>query len=729
MRVPLLNKKSLWHYALALSLAYAFLSNIFTYSALQAQNPLEPPHSQATKNRSQTSQESVAPISSTVEKTNENSATFPVPNESALILRTPSLSFLDSSFSTILEHSIDAKISVLSSLRLTSYRRILNSLDLHRPAGLAVWYASSPQFVLFLPINRDKFATFAADLKKISSLNASLDRSKQIVSFTSPSQAQQTYVAKQIANDYLVIAKNDVDLDETFKNSIYPPSISPELREPFVSVDVTPRGLELLRERSEDLEKALQTFFQTANLPKDMIEQLSLESALTTLSERVADFRLDVATDDFGLYASLQTEVAPGQGSNQLFDYPFTYPLNLSADRFFTVLPEVETSIAGQADLPQSLSSTLPPPFNRVRFVEYSLGLPTAQELAAESWLFFLEVDDSELFAQEMIVPRAREIGRYIGSKQVADAASQILGSAAERRLARQTARRTPSRRLASPERAAEIGETIGGTIGALIGEKAGEESAMKEYRLNGYKMYVSDLETFARQSALMKAEKEGRYVPLSDGLPFSPIDALISAIRNDGQLQNAILATANAQAQNLAQSPLLAQKGYLVILDKHTLLYGLGNQELLKLAINNYRATKESNVRYLSLASSSDSMEVLQNLGKHIPDPSNVNIVGSTRIDLAGSLTYYKWLRHFYIPQAPELNLDLPSDSSKILLISSIKPPFNLQRAAIPFSTINHLLDALEARDAISRLLIPQQHSSPNSSEEETDFDFEFED
>ena len=121
--------------------------------------------------------------------------------------------------------------------------------------------------------------------------------------------------------------------------------------------------------------------------------------------------------------------------------------------------------------------------------------------------------------------------------------------------------------------------------------------------------------------------------------------------------------------------------------------------------------------------------MEVLQNLGKHIPDPSNVNIVGSTRIDLAGSLTYYKWLRHFYIPQAPELNVDLPSDSSKILLISSIKPPFNLQRAAIPFSTINHLLDALEARDAISRLLIPQQHSSPNSSEEETDFDFEFED
>ena len=121
--------------------------------------------------------------------------------------------------------------------------------------------------------------------------------------------------------------------------------------------------------------------------------------------------------------------------------------------------------------------------------------------------------------------------------------------------------------------------------------------------------------------------------------------------------------------------------------------------------------------------------MEVLQSLGKHIPDPSDVNIVGSTRIDLAGALTYYKWLRHFYIPQAPELQLELPSDSSKILLISSIKPPFNLQRAAIPYTTINHLLDSLGARDSIRHLFIPQQHSSHNSTEEETDFDFEFED
>ena len=729
MRVSLFDKHSLWHSALALSLAYAFLANNFTFALTHTQTSSGPPLPQTAKRISQTTQEGITSISQSADKQYEDVGNFPIPSESALVLKTPSLSFFDSSLSTILEQSMDAKISVISSLRLTSYRSILNSLDLHRPAGLAIWYASSPQFVLLLPINRGQFSTFAADLKKISSLNASVDRSKQIVSFTIPPQDQQTYVAKQIANDYLAIAKSDVDLDETFKNLASPSSTSPEIKESFVSVEVTPRGLKLLSERSEDLEKTLQTFCQTVNLPKEKIEQLSVNSLLSTLSEKVANFRLDVATDDFGLYTSLQTEIIPDQKSNQLFDYPFTYPLNLSADRFFTVLPEVETSIAGQADLPRSLSSTLPPPFNRVRFVEYSLGLPTAQELAAESWLFYLEVDDSELFAQEMIVPRAREIGRYIGSKQVADAASQILGSAAERRLARQTSRRTPSRRLASPERATEIGETLGSAIGGLIGEKAGEESAMKEYRLNGYKMYVSDLETFARQSALMKAEKEGRYVPLSDGLPFSPIDALISAIRNDGQLQNVILATANDQAQNLTQSPLLAQKGYLVILDKHTLLYGLGNQELLKLAINNYRATKEPSVRYLSLAQSSDTMEVLQSLGKHIPDPSDVNIVGSTRIDLAGSLTYYKWLRHFYIPQAPELQLELPSDSSKILLISSIKPPFNLQRAAIPYTTINHLLDSLGARDSIRHLFIPQQHSSHNSTEEETDFDFEFED
>ena len=723
MRISLLDKQCLWHYVLGLCLTYAFLSCCFLSSVTQAQNASDRAASPSIQGRA------IASKSSSADKTKENGVIFPIPNESALVLKTPSLSYLDSSVSTILGQAMNAKISVLSSLRLTSYRSILNSLDLNRPVGLAIWYASSPQFVLLLPVNRGNFVSFATNLKKVSSLDAAIDKSKQIIRITIASQGQQTYIAKQITNDYIAIADSNVDIDATFKNATYPSSTSPEIQAPFLSVEVTPRGLQLLPERSEELKNTAKKFFQNANLPQDLLKRLSIDSALSALSDKVASIRLDVATDVFGLYTSLQTEIIPSQNSNQLFDYPFTSPLNLSADRFFTVLPEVEMSIAGQADLPLSLSSTLPPPFNRIRFVEYALGLPTDQELAAESWLFYLEVDDSELFAQEMIIPRAREIGRYIGSKQVADVASQLLGSAAERRLARQTARRVPNRHLASPERAAEMGETIGGAIGGLIGEKAGEESAMKEYRLNGYKMYVSDLETFARQSALMKAEKEGRYFPMSDGLPFSPVDALISAIRNDGQLQNAILATANYQAENFVQSPLIAQKGYLVILDKHTLLYGLGNQELLKLAVNNYRAMQEPNVHYLSLGSSSDSIEALQNLGKQIPAPANTNIVGSTRIDLAGSLTYYKWLRHFYIPQAPELNVELPSESSKILIISSIKPPFNLQRASIPYSTVNHLLDAFDARNSISRYFVPQQHPSSNSSDEETEFDFEFED
>ncbi len=325
-----------------------------------------------------------------------------------------------------------------------------------------------------------------------------------------------------------------------------------------------------------------------------------------------------------------------------------------------------------------------------------------------------------------------------MGSKQAADAASQLFGTMAERRLARQNASRrpVPERRRANPERAAEVGGTLGSLIGGLVGESVGEETAMKEHRINGFRTYVSDIETYVRQTALMKAEKEGNYsssgASAIKSAAFSPAEALISIIQNDGELQRKLLQSANEEAAQVDQTPLFAREGYLVVLNKNAILFCLGNQDLLKLGINNYRATRERNVNYIAQTRDLDGPVSLKRLGAFIPDLNSSNIIGSMRVDSAAIQAFYRWLQSYYFPNAPAFSYpELPTDTPKLLVVSSVYPNRAIQRFVLPHQTTSNLLKTYADGANLSELLLKPKDNAPkqDASDSNDDFDVDFDD
>ena len=665
---------------------------------------------------------------------------LPVPRNAGVILQTPSLTRLDKAVGQFFQQTSDASFSLLASLRITAYRSALACINPDRPVAVVVLCDSvPPQISVVLPVAKKQFVPFVTGLVKASkSEKPTIDAKSNTARFTLTINGPLNLVARQVSDSYIAItnAENEDNLSYFSANNVsnvYLNVAPEELNSPILSAFVTEAGLRQLTAPDRPFWIEAQRALVEAQRTLPVLADVNLEDVHQYVADNLAGFRYDLAIDDYGLYAALQLLAKPNSdAAKQLASYRHTFPLNVSADRFFNILSDDYSVVAGQADLPGSLTDALPKPLNRLSFVEYCLGLPKDNEYAASSFLFYLEVDDSDLFAREMIVPRAREIGRYIGSKQAGNAASQVFGSIAERRRELQNNSRRPfAGRLADPERAAELGNAIGSALGGLIGESAGEESAMEEHRLNGFKMYVSDIETFTRQTALMKAEKEGRYAPesrspLASGA-FSPVEALVSIIQDDGMLQRSILQSANQEASKVDQTPLFSKEGYLVILDKNRILYSLGNQDLLKLAINNYRSTKERNINYLSNVQDTDTLEALSHLGTLIPDLRNTNIIGSTRIDTANSQAYYKWLQQYYFPQAPTLpNADLPLDTPKLLLISSVYSQRNIQRFVLPHKTVKNFVNTFSGGSTLTELLFkPKASSNANSDEEEVELDF----
>lgn len=664
----------------------------------------------------------------------------PIPTNVGAVLQIPSLAVLDSAVSQFFQQTSETNLSILTSLKLTAYRGALNCVDVNAPAQILVFTETTPpQLAVLLPVGNKQLLPFLnAVTKAADSGKPKVDGKTQTGTFTLNLSEPVNLIARQVSDQYIVVTSADstlaLDSFEPSNLTNQTANIVPEgIRSPILSISVTATGL-------QEISKSDRPFWQELSeiltlLKKDFpaLSEVNLDEIHRYIAENLNGVRYDLGVNNYGLYAALQLQAKPkSQAAKQLASYREPYPFNPSPDRFFSVLPDVESAIAGQADLSAALTETLPKPFNRVRFVEYCLGLPADNELAAESFLFYIEVDDTEEFAREMIIPRAREIGRYVGSKQAAEAASQLMGGLAERRQARQQGRRIPERRQANPERAAEIGGALGTAIGGLIGESAGEESAMKEYRLNGFKMYVSDIETFTRQSALMKAEKESLVAPETKRVgmgSFSPAEALVTALQNTDSLQRNLLQSANQEAAKIAPTSLFARQGFLVILDKNTILYGLGNQELLKLAVNNYRSTKESAVRYLTTVQDVDGITALANLASVIPNLDETNVIGAMRIDAAGAQAYYGWLQKNYFPEAPVLTQSqLPATTPKLLVVSSVLPQRSVQRFVLPHKTVANFVQTFAGGATLPELLLkPKTTKNTATAPPDDDFEVDF--
>ncbi len=661
----------------------------------------------------------------------------PIPRNVGVVLRAASLKKLDATAEKFFEQTSGKQFSLLATLRLTDYRQVLGAIDQDAEVAImAFCEAAPPQFVVALPVAEKNFKTFVNALGQATpkeSRNVSIGSDGKTANITIALGEPTVVVAKQVSSQYVALTTstaayllNEFSADNLVPNSA--PILSASLVEPSLSVEATPLGLKELTEQDRPFWQEVTAILSEL---QETLKESALDANLVEIREYVRQnllaLRLDVSIDDYGVYVATKTIPRPGStGEKRVASYKGLSPLNIEADRFFLVLPEVEAPLSGQNEIAPQLASTLPKPFNRLRFVEYSLNLPLESELAAESWQFFLEVDNAEEFVKEMIVPKAREVGAYIGSKQVEDVGSQIFGALAERRLDRQTGRNRQPRRLVDPNEAAARGAALGNLLGNAIGADSGEQMAMKKYKFDDYTMYISDLETYTRQMNLKRAEEKGEAAPQQgsdlifsrDRPLLSALDVLMANVQNGDNFQNSLLRSANEKAEQVDNSPLFARKSNIIVLDKTHILVGLGNEDLLHYACNNWKSLGNSSIRYLSLTHEPTGVHNMQAIGKQIPDLAGSDFVSAIRVDLAEGQAYYRWIAQNYLPGAPQLNeATFPDDMPKALILSSVAGNEECTRVVAPLKTIEGAFKTYSGGQTPLQLILSAQANAKNAS------------
>ena len=671
-------------------------------------------------------------------------ARLPFPRNCGAFLRVSSLGKLDQSVGRFFKGTSDAEFSVLATLRLTDYRKVIGAIDPNAELAIMGFCESAPpRFAVVLPVRENKFATFVEALaqtvpEKDRSFSIGSDGRTANFSLSLPDPI--VIVARQVNPGYvaLVQAKDAILLDEFEPNRLVSPNDEPppSLIDPTITFESTVVGLEQLTREDRPFWIETTQFLEGI---EDKLANMQVAANIAEIREHIRQnlghVRIDVSADNFGVYVSTQTFPRPNsQGEKIHRSYRNLTMLNADADRFFTVLPDVEAPISGHAEIPAELAKALPKPFNRLQFVEYSLNLPEEKGLPAESWQFYLEVDDADEFVKEMIIPKAREIGSYVGSKQVEDIGAQLFGAIAERRLDRQQNRRRPPRNYADPEAAAQRGATLGNLLGGALGSSAGEQAAMKPYKFDNFTMYVSDLETYSRQKSLMKAEAEGTAPKDGPSLLFdrdrpllSALDVLMANVQNGDALQSALLSSANAKAEQVDDSPLFARVSTIVVLDKKHVLIGLGDETLLHYAVNNWKSLSNEKIRYLALRRDRDSLVALNNLIRHIPNLPQTYLTSAIRLDLASGQAYYNWIAGPYLKNAPKwTGAELPGDMPKPLVVSSIGPVDECTRVVAPYQTISGVFTTFSGGKTPLQLILQSTANSSDDSDEDESEDLD---
>lgn len=691
---------------------------------------------------------------------------LPIPANVGAVLETPSLRALDAGISTFFAQTSGVEFAPLTALRLTPFRSALSALDFDAPAGVFVFCETVPPTpVLVLPV--DDFPRFVkalgADAKKPDAAGR-VRISKPLDAFAQP-------FGRGFAAVYL---PENADAAARFLNAPAPtrptPRLRPGLKTPFLTATLTPRGVAVLGDPRRPFWGELNAFL-TANLGDNAGFPIAanLDAFRQKFQNDLAQVRIDVALDEYGTYISTQTEPNPrSPGARRLAAVPFASPVDFTADRFFYILPNAEAPISGQAELSPPLVADLPAPFNRLRRVEYSLNLPRVGELAAESWLFYLEVDDAKAFVRELTVPNAKKIGRYMGEKQASELGAQIFGNIAARRLERQTGRRRPPRNYVDPQAAAERGAALGALIGGAIGESAGEKEALKEFDFYGYKAYISDLETYTRQTAIMRADEQGKIPPKpivlnGDRVLLGLAGELISGLET-GALEtgtrDAFFDSAFADERFADPTPLFARRSVNVILDERRLLVGLGNERFLRAALDNWnavaaveRAIADAEKAAADAASrgeplpprppvpvpryAADVQDVdfpvnWRNLGAQIPADDEFNVLGAVRFSPVDAQIMGAWLRQNYFPTLPDFApKTLPKGTPQTLWTSSVSGGREFVRGVVPNRTIADVVRTFcDGKTPFELILTPKKGriaETSESSEADGELDFDF--
>ena len=277
--------------------------------------------------------------------------------------------------------------------------------------------------------------------------------------------------------------------------------------------------------------------------------------------------------------------------------------------------------------------------------------------------------------------------------------------------------------------------------IGGLIGEEAGAKEALKEFEIGGYRAFVSDLETYVRQSAIMRADQEGRIPPkplAARNASFPTLTgALLAGIENgdlEDRLRAAFLASANADARFADPTPIFARRSVAVLLDERRLLMSLGNDAFLRIAVQNWRSETENGYpyRYKTTVPDVDFSVNLNRLAAKLPPKDAFNVLGAVRFDAADTQTFAAWLRVNYFPSLPDLAArPLPPDTPQALWIWSFNKDRDFVRGVVPNRTLANVSRAFFDGATPLELLTRPRSAAPASgdgdaNDEELDFEFE---
>ena len=258
----------------------------------------------------------------------------------------------------------------------------------------------------------------------------------------------------------------------------------------------------------------------------------------------------------------------------------------------------------------------------------------------------------------------------------------------------------------------------------------------MKQYKFDDYKMYISDLETYARQTKLMQAEAAGQNVPNAPGAQLlfdrnrpllSALDVLMANVENGDALQNMILRSANEQAEQVDNSPLFARKSNIIVLDKTHILLGLGNEDLLRLAVNNWKSLSVPSIRYMGTVADRDGIVNLQNLYVQIPNPEDSKLVTAIRLDLASGQAYYQWLAEYYLKGAPKLDsFQLPDGMPKALVVSSIAGPSEFTRVVAPHKMISDIFETFSGGQTPLQAILQSKQADAGEESDDSEGDLD---
>lgn len=639
-----------------------------------------------------------------------------IPSDSLLVFRTIRLKRLNEKGRYLFEKAGLGKLSPTEWLKLASFGKVVGALDMERSAAVCYLPApppAAPAVVVFLPVS-----DFGAFVSALGGEPVTSDTSGVPVPVALKKPlGWSAFAWRGFAVLYETASGNiltQVTSGEPFDPNRYTPS---GLKHPDFTLEVSERGVRVFANLTHAAVNDFLPVICEALRGMDVWESAASETAFG-LSERADELlrqtganlrsaRFDAMIGRDGIVTATVLRPYPETPlARQIADTggPYT-PTSLDGPGFLKILPDERSPISGQVDLAPESAARLEKPFDRIRHVEYSFALPKEGELLAESWCFFLEVDDSAAFIQELIVPKAQLIGSHIGSEKLGELGAKILGNLAARRQARG---RRPL--LGTPEEAAARGEEIGASLGSSIGSAVGEQEAMKIYDFEGKQLLISDLALYTQKMKEIKAQERGertRPPILLDGEPTLRllIGQVLSGLESgslEGMIQNQFGLPSNVSSGDL----LLARRNLILVLDEAHLLIVPGNESVLRDALKQWRlyVQNQENAPF----DPSDFGQWRGNwdaLCLEMNDPAAQILRSANRIDLAAAQKTADFARRYYVPNLPAVfPKPLPDTLATALAVSTTGPETALFYSAVPNEILAVLVDQFLKNKKVSK-------------------------